>query len=221
MPNLSRRHLVTTAAALPALAVPAFASIVSDQPRTLTAEEFGDLYASLDDGDKREISARIRANAELLQLGAELEAVIVEWHTQRLIDAKQSAAIDAALEAAGLSDVDHRSLPDDEFRAYLAKRDAVTLPIYRADGDVNEDGKEVDVWDDIHDRMNLLIDDIMAHKPRTLAGLAVMARAFTLHHAEQWEPDADDDLHHRAFMEAVCGFAGVVPVPLDAKAVQS
>jgi hypothetical protein len=32
----------------------------------------------------------------------------------------------------------------------------------------------------------------MAHKPRTLAGLAVMARAFTLHHAEQWEPDADE-----------------------------
>jgi hypothetical protein len=70
MPNLSRRHLVNAAAALPALAVPAFASIVSDQPRTLTAEEVGDLYASLDDGDKREISARIRANAELLQLGA-------------------------------------------------------------------------------------------------------------------------------------------------------
>jgi hypothetical protein len=136
-----------------------------------------------------------------------------------LIDAKQSAAIDAALEAAGLSDVDDRSLPDDEFRAYLAKRDAVTYPIYRADGDVDEDGKEVDVWDDIHDRMNLLIDAIMAHKPRTLAGLGVMARAFTLHHAEQWEPDADEGLHHRAFMEAVCAFAGVVSVPCDAGAV--
>jgi hypothetical protein len=69
--------------------------------------------------------------------------------------------------------------------------------------------------------MSPLIDAIMAIKPRTLAGLAVIARAFTLHHAEQWEPNADDDLHHRAFMEAVCAFAGVVPAPLHAEAVQS
>jgi hypothetical protein len=121
--------------------------------------------------------------------------------------------------AAGLS-VDHRSLPDDEFRAYLAKRDAVTGPIYRARGGVNEAGESI-AWNDIHGRMWPMIDAIMSIKPRTLAGFAVMARAFTLHHAEQWEPDADDDLHHRTFMEAVCAFAGVVPVPLDDEAVQS
>jgi hypothetical protein len=38
--------------------------------------------------------------------------------------------------------------------------------------------------------MSPLIDAIMAIKPRTLAALAVIARAFTLHHAEQWEPSA-------------------------------
>jgi hypothetical protein len=192
MSPLSRRHLVTTAAALPALAMPALAGPIGPNP-----------------------------DAELLRLAAELEAVIVDWHAQRAIDRKQSAAIDAALEAAGLSGIDHRSLPDDEFRAYLAKRDAVTHPIYRAAGDVDENGEEVDVWDDIHGRMWPMIDAIMARKPRTLAGVAVFARAFTLHHAEQWEPDADDGLHHRAFMEAVCAFAGVVPVPLSGKAVQS
>jgi hypothetical protein len=68
----------------------------------------------------------------------------------------------------------------------------------------------------IHDRQDPLIDAIMAQQPRTLAGLAVVARAFTLHHAEQWEPDADDGLHHRTFMEAVCAIAGVVPVPTEA-----
>lgn len=191
MPDLLRRSLISTVAAVPAFALPAFAS-----------EAIGPNHPDV----------------ELLRLGAKLEAVIVDWHAQQAIDRKQSAAINAALEAAGLSDIDHRSLPDDEFRAYLAKRDAVTHPIYYADGDVNEDGEEVDVWDDIHDRMWPIIDAIMAIKPRTLAGLAVVARTFSLRHAEQWELaiNADDDLHHRAFMETMCAFAGVVPVPTEA-----
>lgn len=217
MPNLSRRHLVTTAAALPALAVPAFASVVSD-PRTLTAAEVGDLYASLDDSDKREISASIRAQraeAELLRLGAELEAVIVEWHAQRAIDRARSVAMEAASDAAGFPDIPYGSLPDDEWRAYQDKRCAAWHTVTGATDDDN------DPWNDIHGRMWPLIDDIMGHKPRTLAGLAVVARAFTLDHAEQFEADTDEGLHHRAFMETVCGFAGVVPVPLDAEVVQS
>jgi hypothetical protein len=183
MPNLSRRHLVTTAAALPALAI---------------AQPAGD-------------------DAELLRLGVELEAVIVDWHALQAIDRKEWADVDAALEAAGLPDIERGSLPDDEYRAYQLKRAAATDPIYDArvrDG-LDENGISI-AWRDIHDRQDPLIDAIMAHKPRMLAGLAVIARAFTLHHAEQWEPNADDDLHHRAFMEAVCGFAGVVPAPAEA-----
>jgi hypothetical protein len=220
MSTLSRRHLVTTAAALPALAVPAFASIVSDQPRTLTAAEAGDLYASLDDGDKREISARIR-DAKLLRLGEELEALIVDWHAQQAIDREEWAAVDAALEAPGLPDIERGSLPDDEYRAYRLKRAAATDSILDDQRGLDENGLSI-AWTGIHDRQTPLIDAIMTHLPRTLDGLAVIARAFTLHHAEQWEPNAaEDDLHHRAFMEAVCAFAGVVPVPLDAEAVQS
>jgi hypothetical protein len=282
MPNLSRRHLVTTATALPALALPAAAlptaaapAVDSRDSMVIRAQQMVDLLGtcyvregwkldadraaqfvesvgtfdedngecpkfrmvldwmhdhgqSLDwlaDGDIAGLitaRAALRAtvgDAELLRLGAELEAVIVDWHGQRAIDRKQSAAIKAALKAAGLS-VDHQSLPDDEFRAYLAKRDAVTGPIYRARGDTNEAGESI-AWNDIHGRMWPTIDAIMAIQPRTLAGLAVMARAFTLHHAEQWEPDADEGLHHRAFMEAVCAVAGVVPVPLDSGKVQS
>jgi hypothetical protein len=219
MSTLSRRHLVTTAAALPAIAVPAFASIVSDHPRTLTGAEVGDLYASLDDGDKREISASIRAHraeTELLRLGAELEALIVDWHAQQATDRKEWADVDAALETMGLPDIERGSLPDDEYRAYHLKRAAATDAILdnRRNG-LDENGLSI-AWTGLHDRQNPLIDAIMAHKPRTLAGLAVIGRAFTLHHAERWEPGADDDLHHRAFMEAVCGFAGVVPVPVEA-----
>jgi hypothetical protein len=195
MPNLSRRHLVTTAAALPALAVPAFAS-----------EAIGPNHPDI----------------ELLRLGVELEAVIVEWHAQRAIDRKHSAAVYAALEAAGLSDIDHhRSLPDDEFRAYLAKRDAVTEPIYRASSDdVNEAGESI-AWNDIHGRMWPMINAVLECKAQTLAGFAVQARAITLSHAELWEDAIGHDEDHRPFLEAACAFAGVVPVPLDGAAVQS
>jgi hypothetical protein len=193
MPNLSRRHLVTTAAALPALALPALAS-----------DAIGPNHP----------------DAELLRLGAELESVIVDWHAQQAIDRKEWADVDAALEAAGLPDIDYGCLPDDEYRAYRLKRAAATDPIYAARGGLDEHGASI-AWADIHDRQDPLIDAIMAQQPRTLAGLAVFARAFTLHHAEQWEPSADDDLHHRAFMEAVCAFAGVVPAPVPAEAAQS
>jgi hypothetical protein len=144
-----------------------------------------------------------------LRLGVELEAVIVDWHAQCAIGRVRSAAMTAASDAAGFPDIPYGSIPDDEYRAYQDKRAAVWRTVERADDDEDQ-------WEDIHGRMWPLIDAIMAQQPRTLAGLAVMARAFTLHHAEQWEPDAEEGLHHRAFMEAVCAIAGVVPVPAEA-----
>jgi hypothetical protein len=152
-------------------------------------------------------------DAELLRLGAELEAVIVEWHAQCAISRARSAAMTAASDAAGFPRIPYGSLPDEEYRAYQEERSAIWQTV---EGDASDDP-----WNDIHDRMWPLIDAIMAHKPQTIAGLGVVARAFTLDNAEQWEPDADDALHHRAFMEAVCAIAGVVPAPLDAGAVQS
>jgi hypothetical protein len=64
MPNLSRRHLVTITAALPALAVPAFAS-----------DAFGPNHP----------------DAELLRLGAELETVGKDWLAQRALDRGEEA----------------------------------------------------------------------------------------------------------------------------------
>jgi hypothetical protein len=196
MPNLSRRHLVTTAAALPALAVPAFAA---------------------------DATGPNHPDAELLRLGVELEALIVDWHAQQAIDRKEWADVDVALEAAGLPDIERGSLPDDEYRAYQLKRAAATDSIFddwRGRRGRDENGVLI-AWRDLHNRENPLIEAIMAIKPRTLAGLGVVARAFTLHHAEQWEHDYDEGLHHREFMEAVCAIAGVVPVPLDAEVVQT
>jgi broad specificity phosphatase PhoE len=146
MPNLSRRHLVTTAAALPALAMPA-----------VTSDATGPNHP----------------DAKLLRLGAEFEAIIVDWHAQRAIDSERRAGRHTVI----------------------------------------EDGEP---WEDIHGRIWPLIDAIMAHKPQTVVGLGVLARAFTLDHAEQWESVFVDGQHHRAFMEAVCAIAGVVPVPTEA-----
>jgi hypothetical protein len=99
MPNLSRRHLVTTAAALPALALPAFAS---------------------------EANGPNHPDAELLRLGTELEAVIVDWHAQRAIDKGERSEWEAACVAAGLPQIEFGTIPDDEWRAYQDKRNAIT-----------------------------------------------------------------------------------------------
>ena len=194
MSILSRRSLVTSAAALPALAVSALAS-----------DAIGPNHP----------------DAELLRLGSELEALIVDWHAQQRTDAARRELRGAVCVKAGLPRIKYGSIPDDEYDAYEEKREAVLGSLSSwADPDTNEHGKSM-AWNNIHDRQFPLIDAIMALKPHTLAGLAVIARAFTLFHSEQWEPaiNSDDPQHRRAFMESVCAVVGVVPVP--AEAVQS
>jgi hypothetical protein len=185
MPNLSRRHLVTTAAALPALAVPAFAS-----------DAIGPNHP----------------DAELLRLGVELEAVIVDWRAQRAIDLEHAIAWRAALESAGLPD---RNCDDfasfDEFVAYNRLRGAVEGPGFPKDEEDDEDP-----WDDIHGRIYPMIDAIMGQKAQTLAGFAVQARAVSLSHAELWDEGHAEGEHLHPFLEAACAFAGVVPVPTEA-----
>jgi hypothetical protein len=194
MPKLSRRHLVTTAAALPALAIPALAS---------------------------EVIGPNHPDAELLRLGVELETVIIEWRALRAKDAVTAKAMDAACDAAGLPD---RGPPDfsslDDYYAYMRRR-AAAMESVTDHADLTADGGSI-AWEELDARVQPLIEAIMALQPRTIAGLGVVARTFTLHHAEQWEPfAADDKLQNRQFMEAVCAFAGVVPVPLSREAVRS
>jgi hypothetical protein len=91
MSTLSRRTLVTSAVALPALAVP-----------QLTPEAFGPDHP----------------DAELLPLGLELEQFEREWSLQQTIDAKQFAVWEAACIAAGLPRIEFGSVPVEEYRAY-------------------------------------------------------------------------------------------------------
>src|ERR1022692_1932251 len=161
MSKLSRRTLVTSAAALPALAVPALASNATD----------------LHDPN--------HPDAELLRLGVQLEALIVDWHAQGAIDADHYAARMAACEAAGLPSSKLESLPEDERRAYQDKRIAVMSALHLDDDDINEAGGSI-AWNDIHGRMWPLIDVIFDHKAQSVAGLAMLARAVSLSHEELW-----------------------------------
>jgi len=58
-----------------------------------------------------------------------------------------------------------------------------------------------------------VIDDILARRAKTVAGLAVQARAITLSEPEMW--DDADGYKIKGFIEAVCAFVGVTPVPLE------
>jgi hypothetical protein len=144
-------------------------------------------------------------DAELLRLGAELDAVIVEWHAQRGIDEQERAAHEAACDAAGLPKIEFGSIPDEEWRAHNDKRMALH----------QSDDPELERWDRIHGKMWPAIDAIIALKATTVAGLAVKARAVSLSFAELWNNETDWEDHHRRFIEAVCAFTGVTPVPLE------
>jgi len=206
--KLSRRTLVTSAAALPALAVPALGSSDPNHP-----------------------------DAELLRLGAQFEPIIREYAAQTAIDEEKTAAFNAAVElATGIADRDAPEHPEGhryrdpvpeltkENRAvwYHATRDKILHE--RFSGYSDEDNP----WNAIHDRLDALAKDIISRKAQTVAGLAVQARAMTAYYAELWDRDEDDEddegSGHRIFIEAVCAFVGVTPVPLAAlagEAVQS
>lgn len=186
MSKLSRRTLVATAAALPALAAPALASdaIGASHP-----------------------------DAELLALAAELDPIISEWTAQMAIDHRQYDAWLTACERAGFPEVEYGSMPEEEYRAYQKKRFCIHS-VDEVPDEVDEHGYSV-VWKKIHDRLNPLLDAILSRKALTVAGLAVLARAITIWHADYWDDGAADEYENeRKFIETVCAFVGVTPVPL-------
>jgi hypothetical protein len=112
MSNLSRRSLVSSAAALPALAIPAIAADVGN------------------------------SDAELLALGIQLEVIIRDWVGQMTIDRVRLNAWEEACTATGLPYVDPDSFSDDDaWREYLKKRESVPRPYADEDEDKEHDEK--------------------------------------------------------------------------------
>jgi hypothetical protein len=69
-------------------------------------------------------------------------------------------------------------------------------------------------WADIHDRLAPLADRIMEHRPKTVAGLAIVARAAS-YVGSEWFEDLEDEERGRAIIEAMCAFCGVTPLPVE------
>jgi hypothetical protein len=158
-------------------------------------------------------------DAELLALGSQLEPIIREWVVKRASDGPERAAWQAACERAGFPQIAFGSVPDDEWRAYQDKRGHIR-PDDEEEKELDEHGASV-VWNSIHERLEPLVEDILAYEAQTVAGLAIQARAMSVWHADLWDTGVYDEADdHRVFIEAVCSFAGVQPVPLT-EAVQS
>jgi hypothetical protein len=105
-PTLSRRAMLAAAATVPAVTAMPLPALSAD------------------------------ADAELLQLGVELDAVIVERQTQMAIDQNRQDTWTADCAAAGLPTIEFGSLPDDEWRAYEERRWA----LLKDDDPVDEHG---------------------------------------------------------------------------------
>jgi hypothetical protein len=182
MSNLSRRTIVASAAALPALAVPAVASFNPDHP-----------------------------DAELLRLGVRLEAAgrhrdALEVRIDRSIAEHKAACVRAGIptklewpEAAaqGMSEKEWWDHHDKQMTARNAipySRDWVAV---------------CDEHDAVMDQVNLLADEILDLTATTVDGLRVQARAldWTL---PDW-PRLGSDEYGEKLIHAVFGFVGVTP----------
>jgi hypothetical protein len=93
---------------------------------------------------------------------------------------------------------------------------------------VESDDPDPTVWGDIHDRLYPVIDQALAHKATTPAGLAVQTQAIALQFSELWDDERDTDGERtlqRLFVESVSSCLGIVLVPMQAalarEAVQS
>jgi len=183
MSKLSRRTLVTSAATLPALAVPALAS---------------DTMAANPD-------------FKLLQMGAKLKILIGEYLALEERENRRHAAWEAACVAAGLPDKPGR-LSDDNYRAYQAKRSSLRAYSAEDEEDPENPDGWVALQNKITDRLYPLVDKILSCKAHTLAGLAVQAEAISCHHNESAAVEEGTHAEHREFIEAVCAFLNYKPM---------
>jgi len=219
--TLNRRAILAGVATVPAAVAVAVPTIAEPLPPASAAIEYMQEQIKVKEAEievlKRAIPAEVATSAlsadddaELLRLDTELDAVIVDRRAQMAIDKKSHDTWMATCDAAGLPNVERDSMPFEEWRAYQHKR----VALLRDDDPVDEHGCSI-AWDRIHGKMWPAINAIMALKATTVAGLAVQAKAISLSFSELWDIETDWEDHHRRFIEAVCAFTGVTPVPLE------
>jgi hypothetical protein len=70
-------------------------------------------------------------------------------------------------------------------------------------------------WDALHDRMHPLVDRIMSHRPKTLAGLGMFMRAASLSYDDYERENDRGEERHGNLISAVCTFCGIEQVTTD------
>jgi hypothetical protein len=70
---------------------------------------------------------------------------------------------------------------------------------------------DLERWNALHDRMHPLVNRIMSHRPKTLAGLGMITRAASLSY-DDFDRENDSESRQGDLISAVCTFCGVEPV---------
>jgi hypothetical protein len=187
--NLTRRALVASAAAVPAVALPGLAS---DEDR------------------------------ELFALGFELDQVAADWLRQFKKDRARLAEVEARIEAAtgiprdqrppSVLPAEYTKHPDLPGAAYWRTADQLWNEMGPTLGPNGEDLGEK-IWNEIHERLFPLAERIVTFRPKTIAGLAIVALAASLLCADEWDMSDDWRSFERQMIEVMCAFCGVIPAP--------
>jgi hypothetical protein len=182
--SLSRRRLLASVLAAAAAGVPSVATALGGVPA---------------EGD-----------AELLALGRELAPLVTEINAARAIDRKDKEDFEAKLAALGLKDETEYANVDayNEVRWRLCEE---SRELQRA-LDVDDDYRHRS-WDDLHDELFALQDEILAIRPTTIPGFAVQVVAIVTAYDDLC--DEEEEMHSglAAFFRNMCNFVGV-PAPV-------
>jgi hypothetical protein len=146
------------------------------------------------------------ADAELLELGRQLEPFERAWWAQTTIERKSFAALSAKIEqATGVAFDDAPMCPmEEDTTGYWETR--IKLINEKHKGGQTSD----DFWDRLHADMWPALDEIFARQATTTAGLAVQARALVMATSDF----CDCDNEQIAFFESVCAVIGIEPRPV-------
>jgi hypothetical protein len=148
-------------------------------------------------------------DAELLALGREMAPLVAEITAARAIDRVNDEDFKAKLVALGLK-------PEKEYEdidAYRAERSRLCDEIFASDDYKSYPGHRD--WEDLHDDLFELLDEVLAIRPTTIQGLAVQVLAIVTAYDDLCEEESDDgEFPHgvTTFFRNVCEFTGV-PIP--------
>jgi hypothetical protein len=185
MSKLSRRTLVSSAAALPALTVPALADVI-DHP-----------------------------DAELLQLGDQLAVVEREWEAMAVEFQRRSQIFEAARERAGLPDRNYNDFENyDQFIEYNRKLHAL-WPESDSDLDREaETNNFVERKYAIIEKILSLKATTIAGLAVQARAIVLDNAEFWDRGAMKSEKEAPELRRQRQFLELTCSFLGIEPAPI-------